>query len=323
VKALALLSGGLDGLLAARVVADQGVAVCGVHFVTAFLRAARTEAARRSPDLDVGVMDVSREHFESVVVRPKYGYGAAMNPCIDCRIFMLRKAASYARERSLDLVVTGEVLGQSRMSQRRESLARIERESGLAGRLLRPLSAAHLSPTEAEKEGRIVRSRLGSIEGRSRTAQLALARAFGMPVSLSPGGGCCLLADLGFSRRLRDLLAHGGPTYPGPDAMERLRLGRHFRLSHGMKAVVARDDEESRGLGGLAEGLWSCRAEGGGALVVVEGEQGEAGLARAAALAARYGAGRDLPRCAVVCRRGTEERRLEVSPEAEAGRFLV
>jgi hypothetical protein len=323
VKALALLSGGLDGLLAARLVADQGVDIHGVHFVTAFLRAARTEAARRSPDLGVAVMDVSREHFESVVVRPRYGYGAAMNPCIDCRIFMLRKAASLARECSADLVVTGEVLGQSRMSQRRESLERTERESGLAGRLLRPLSAAHLPPTEAESEGRIVRRRLGAIEGRSRKAQLALAHAYGMRAWPAPGSGCCLLADPGLSRRLRDLLAHGGPTYPGQQALERLRLGRHFRLSHGVKVVVARDDEESRGLGGLAEDLWTCRAEGGGALVVVEGDPADAGLARAAALAARYGAGRDLPRCAVVCRRGAEVRRLEAPPEPEPERFLV
>ncbi len=322
-KALALLSGGLDGRLAARLVAEQGVETEAVHFETAFLRSGRTEAARETPDLDVAVVDVAREHFEGVVVRPRHGYGTAMNPCIDCRVFMLRKAASLARERGADLVVTGEVLGQSRMSQRRESLERIEMESGLAGRLLRPLSAAHLPPTQAEADGRIDRSRLGDVRGRSRSAQLTLARRLGIHQWPAPGSGCCLLADLGFSRRLRDLLAHGGPSYPGAEALLRLRLGRHFRLSHGLKAVVARNDEESRRLAGLAAGLWTCRSDGGGALAVVEAEPDDAGLARAAALAARYGAGRDLARCGVVCRRGAEERRVEVGPEPEPARFLV
>ncbi|MBZ5638549.1 MAG: hypothetical protein LAO51_07300 [Acidobacteriia bacterium] len=322
-KALALLSGGLDGRLAARLVREQGVETEAVHFETAFLRAERTRAARSTPELPVEVVDVAREHFESVVVRPKHGYGTAMNPCIDCRIFMLRKAASLARERGADLVVTGEVLGQTRMSQRRESLLRIERESGLVGRLLRPLSAAHLPPTAAETDGRIDRSRLGDLEGRSRTAQQALARGLGVGDGPAPGSGCCLLADLGFSRRLRDLLAHGGSSYPGRDGLLRLRLGRHFRVSHGVKAVVARNDEEGRILAGLAAGLWTCRSEGGGALTIVEGEPDDAGLARAAALAARYGAGRDDSLCGVVCRRGAEERRVEVRPDAEPERFLV
>ena len=337
-KAVVLLSGGLDSTLAVRMLKEQGVEVHAVNFNTGFcltdharkvrktddLKKLRNEALRAGADLqvEVEIVDISKEYLD-ILTRPKHGYGSAANPCIDCRIFMLRKAASLARERGAELVVTGEVLGQSRMSQRRESLERIERESGLAGRLLRPLSAAHLTPSEAENDGRIVRNRLGEIHGRSRTGQLELARALGIRAWPAPGGGCCLLADLGFSRRLRDLLAHGGPSYPGPQALLRLRLGRHFRLSHGLKAVVARDDEESRGLAALAEDLWTCRAEGGGALVVVEGEPAEAGLGRAAALAARYGVGRGHPRCAVVCRRGAEERRFEVSPEAEPGRFLV
>jgi tRNA-specific 2-thiouridylase len=257
------------------------------------------------------------------VVRPKYGYGTGMNPCLDCRIFMLRKAAEIARERGSDLVVSGEVLGQTRMSQRRESLLRIERESGLAGRLLRSLSAGHLAPTEAEADGRIDRSRLGAAHGRSRSFQLELAARLDIREWPAPGSGCCLLADVGFARRLRDLVAHEGPSYPGRDAIERLRLGRHFRLSHRLKAVVARNDLEGKRLGGLSSDLWTCRSVEGGALVVLEGAPDETGLARAAALAARYGAARALPRCEIVCRRGNEERRVEVAPDPGPERLLV
>ncbi len=322
-KALALLSGGLDGRLAARLVAEQGLETEAVHFVTAFLREERTEAARGASDLCVTVVDVAAEHFETVVVRPKHGYGSGMNPCIDCRIFMLRHAARLADGRGAALVVTGEVLGQSRMSQRRESLERIERESGLAGRLLRPLSAAHLPPTEAETEGRLDRNRLGAIHGRSRSGQLELARGLGIRDWPAPGSGCCLLADAGFSRRLRDLLSHSGTAYPGREALARLRLGRHFRLSHALKAIVARNDEEGSRLAGLSEGLWTCRCQGGGAIVALEGEAPEAGLARAAGLAARYGAGRDSSLVEVVYRRGNEERRLSVPPERDPERYLV
>ena len=322
-KALALLSGGLDGRLAARLVAEQGLETEAVHFVTAFLREERTEAARGTADLPVTVVDVAAEHFETVVVRPKYGYGSGMNPCIDCRIFMLRQAARLAGERGAAVVVTGEVLGQSRMSQRRESLERIERESGLAGRLLRPLSAAHFAPTEAETDGRLDRSRLRAIHGRSRSGQLELARDLGIRDRPAPGGGCCLLADAGFSRRLRDLLSHAGTAYPGREALARLRLGRHFRLSHALKAIVARNDEEGRSLAGLSEGLWTCRCQGGGAILALEGEPAEAGLALAAGLAARYGAGRDASLAEVVCRRGDLERRVFVPPERDAERYLV
>ena len=323
-KALALLSGGLDGRLAARLVAEQGLETEAVHFVTAFLREERTEAARGTAELPVTVVDVAAEHFETVVVRPKHGYGSGMNPCIDCRIFMLRQAARLAGERGATLVVTGEVLGQSRMSQRRESLERIGRESGLAGRLLRPLSAAHLPLTEAETEGRLDRSRLLAIHGRSRSGQLELARKLGIrDDGPAPGSGCCLLADAGFSRRLRDLLSHAGTAYPGPEALARLRLGRHFRLSHAIKAIVARNDEEGRSLAGLSEGLWTCCCQGGGAMVVLEGEPSLAGLARAAGLAARYGAGRDASLAEVVWRNGNEERRVSVPPERDAERYLV
>ncbi len=323
VKALALLSGGLDGRLAARLVASLGVEVETVHFETAFLRRERTEAARATADFPPTVVDVAREHFETVVVRPRFGYGRAMNPCIDCRIFMLRRAATIAAERAIDVVVTGEVLGQTRMSQRRESLEGIERESGLAGRLLRPLSAAHLPPTAAELDGRIDRAALGTIHGRSRTGQLALARRLGDPRAPAPGGGCCLLADPGFSRRLRDLLAHSGEAWPGREPLLRLRLGRHFRLSHALKAVVARSDDEGERLAALSEGLWTGRCAGGGALVVLEGDPGDDGLARAARLAARDGAGREASRAEILFRRGSEERTVDAPPEHDPERFLL
>jgi tRNA-specific 2-thiouridylase len=168
-----------------------------------------------------------------------------------------------------------------------------------------------------------VRDRLESIHGRSRSAQLELARRFGIPQQPSTGGGCCLLSDAGFSRRLKDHLGHEGTAWPGAEPLARLRLGRHFRLSHAIKVVVARNDDDGRELAAVASGSWVCRCVAGGALAVVEGSPGEEGLSRAAALAAHYGAGRDLPRAEVVCTLGSEERRVFVVPERDPGRFGV
>lgn len=292
-RALGLISGGWDGEIAAAMVRAAGWEVLGLHLDHGFVRDDRAAEARRPREFPVEVRGVAREFLAEVVRRPRHGYGSAMNPCIDCRIFMLRRAAAMAEERGIGLVFTGEVLGQTRMSQRRESLLRIEAESGLSGRLLRPLSARFLEPTRAETGGAIDRDRLGAIHGRGRREQARLSAGLGLPPPRARGGPCCLLADRAFAARLRDLLAHSPEDGPPLPALALLRRGRHFRLSHRAKAVVARDEEECRLLRERHADLPSCQAEDGrGPVVLLEGDPDETEVRSAAALALRFGAHR-------------------------------
>lgn len=331
VKALGLLSGGLDSTLAARLLREQGVEVEGVHFSTGFCKVDHRRALGRPADRErperlesaalragaelaapVEIVDVSREYLREVVLRPKYGYGSAMNPCIDCRIFMLRRAAELASERGADVVFTGEVVGQRPMSQHHAAMRTVEQESGLAGRLLRPLSAAHLPPTEVEREGRVDRARLGAAHGRGRGAQLELARRFGIDAFPAPSGGCCFLADANFARRLRDLLSHRDPESIEPEDLLLLKLGRHFRIAHDAKGVFGRDEAESRWLRLDGGDRWRCQvADGRGSYGVLEGEGAEGKLAEGAALAVRYSSHRTEARVRVVLRRGDVERIVE------------
>ncbi len=334
VKALGLISGGLDSTLAARILQEQGIEVEGVHFATGFCRVdhrralgrpedlarperVRNEALRAGSDLGapVEIVDVAEEYLRDVVLRPKHGYGSAMNPCIDCRIFMLRKAAETARERGADVVFTGEVVGQRPMSQHHRALAIIEEESGLEGRLLRPLSAAHLDPTEAEQDGRIDRDRLAAAHGRTRRVQLELARRFGIEEFPTPSGGCCFLADKSFARRLRDLISHRDPESIGREDLLLLKVGRHFRLAHDLKVILGRDEAESRLLRVEARERWTCQvADARGSFGLVLGEPFPAHLEEVAALAARYSSHREKPLVEVVVRSGAGEHRARVAP---------
>lgn len=333
VKAIGLISGGLDSTLAARLLQDQGVEVEGVHFSTGFCRVdhrralkrpsdlarpdrVRNEALRAGADLTapVEIVDVQEEYLREVVLHPKHGYGSAMNPCIDCRIFMLRKAAELAAEKGADVVFTGEVVGQRPMSQHHAALATIEEESGLRGKLLRPLSAKHLPPTAAEEDGRIDRSRLGTANGRSRNFQLDLARASGIEEFPTPSGGCCFLADKNFAARMRDLIAHRDPATIGREDLFLLKVGRHFRLAHDLKVVLGRDEAESRLLKAHAAARTTCQVtDGRGSLGVVEGT-GEDRDLEVAALAARYSRHRLEDRVSVVLRGPAAERTMVVVP---------
>jgi hypothetical protein len=286
VRALALVAPGLDGALAARLLAEQGVEVEAIHFTTGFARA----TPRPRFGVPLTLRDVRADYLREVVAAPRYGTGAGANPCLDCKIFLLRRASAEAAARGADLVCTGEVVGQDPMSQRKEWLLRAAREAGLEGRVLRPLSARHLPETDAERAGAIDRAHLGSAHGRRREVQAALAARFGggeVPVA---AGGCCRLPERAFAARVRDLLAHRALDTIGPDDLEVLHFGRHFRLGPALKAVVARNEEEGRRLLALAGERFTARA-GSGALVWLDGDpEGEAGT-RAACLAARYGGG--------------------------------
>ncbi|MFH1798913.1 MAG: tRNA 4-thiouridine(8) synthase ThiI [Candidatus Omnitrophota bacterium] len=253
-KAIALISGGLDSLLAARLVMDQGVEVVGAAFVMQFASRdaeqfkTRTALAADEAGIPIIFKDISTE-FLRVLKNPKYGYGANLNPCIDCRILMLESAKKILREERAGFIVTGEVLGERPMSQMRGALEMIEKKTALEGLLLRPLSAKLFKETFAEKQGIVDRDKLLSIEGRSREVQLRLAKKFGLSKFFAPGGGC-LLTDEIFSRKLRDLMAVGAMTKGDIDL---LKHGRHFRLDKKTKIIVGRDNSDNEKIQSLKE----------------------------------------------------------------------
>ncbi len=254
-KALCLLSGGLDSILAARIVLDLGVELEAMNFVTAFCTctpktagcAAAVSAARQ---LGIRVRTFNTtEPFLEIVKNPPHGWGRYLNPCIDCRILMFRRALSHMKEVGAQFLVTGEVLGERPMSQRREAMSLVEREAGAEGLVLRPLSAKLLGPSIPERDGWVDREKLLAISGRSRKPQIGLARELGIGDYPCPAGGC-RLTDPGFAGRMKDLLDHE-PEITVRD-VRLLRWGRHFRLSPASKAVVGRNEEENGRISSLA-----------------------------------------------------------------------
>lgn len=247
-KAIVLLSGGLDSILAARMMLEQGVEVVAVNYFVRFAMCGGPDEssaikAAKALGLKLNVFDITDEYLE-MFKKPKHGYGANINPCIDCKIFMLKKAKEYMKEAEASFLVTGEVLGERPMSQRRDALNIIERDAGVKGILLRPLSAKLLNPTIPEKEGVVDRNGLMDISGRSRKPQMALAEKFGIKEYPNPAGGC-LLTDPGFSRRVKDLIGH---DLLNVEELELLSTGRHFRISDKAKIIIGRDEDENRRL---------------------------------------------------------------------------
>jgi tRNA-specific 2-thiouridylase len=320
-RAIALLSGGLDSTLAVKLMLEQRVAVEALNFHTPFCQcnrrggceATRVAAQFRFPCRTLAVVD---EFFERIR-HPRYGYGSGMNPCLDCRILMFSKARQRMVETSADFVFTGEVVGERPMSQRFDAMRIIEREAGLEGRLLRPLSAKLLPPTVPEQEGLVDRERLLAIRGRSRKPQMTLARAHGIVDYPCPAGGC-LLTDRGFARRMRDLVQHTR----GFDLndVNLLKVGRHFRLTPAVKAVVGRNEGENARIAALArsDDLLLEVKGWGSPTTLLRGPGGDREVHVAASMTVRYS---DAPGCAVVsCRRPEEAgtRDVDANPLAEA-----
>jgi tRNA U34 2-thiouridine synthase MnmA/TrmU len=246
IKAIGLLSGGLDSTLAVKLMMNQGIEVTALNFITPFCTCTRKgckhEANRIAEKFDIPIkVVVAGDEYIQMVKNPKHGYGKNMNPCIDCRIFMLKKAKKYMEEMGASFLFTGEVLGQRPMSQRRETMTIIEKEAGLEGLILRPLSAQFLEPTIPEKEGLIDREKLFGIRGRWRKPQMELAEEFGIKDYLCPAGGC-RLTDPQFARRVREAFEH---DEDGIQDMNLLKYGRHFRLPSGVKVIVGRNEEEN------------------------------------------------------------------------------
>ncbi|UCC80034.1 MAG: hypothetical protein JSW64_01370 [Candidatus Zixiibacteriota bacterium] len=324
VKAAALYSGGLDSTLAILQMMKYGVEVEAITFMTHF----GCDASDRStcghdpyPAAEKFGFRVKLAHlgqkFIDIVKNPRYGRGRNMNPCIDCRLVMLAEARDYMELTGGQFVITGEVLGQRPMSQRRFTLDLIAKNCGLEGRLVRPLCGRLLPPTVPEKEGLIQREWLLDIEGRSRKRQMALAEQFGLSEYPNPAAGC-LLTDERYSDRLRDLLKYD----PDPDFndLNLLRVGRHFRLSDRVKLVVGRDEREND----LIESLRrpdDCIMEVlefGSPIGLLRGEADETVMKTAASVVARYCDGKNEPllRVTYVARNG--DGALETAPAGEA-----
>lgn len=337
-KAIALVSGGLDSTLAVALVKRQGIEVKAVNFYTGFCitetqrrkggrsdgTVPRNEALRAASDLEVDIeyVDLSDSGYLDLIVAPRYGYGANANPCVDCRIFMMARAREIMEREGADLVFTGEVLGQRPKSQRRDTLRLIERESGLTGRLLRPLSAKLLEPTIPEREGLVDRNRLEAIRGRSRQRQMELAAELGIADWPQPAGGCCYLTDEAFARKFFDILdareGAGEERRITREDIVLLSTGRHFRLSPRAKLVVGRNEVENALLENYAAGRARLEARGVmGPVALVEGEPTWEERALAARVVARYGKGRDRPQVEVEWREDGEVEVLAVAPEQD------
>jgi len=296
-QALAMLSGGLDSALAAKLVRDLGVEVIGINFSTFLSRKGRDQAIRSAENVGIEIKTFDfTEDFLRMLRRPKFGYGSGMNPCVDCRILMLRKAKPHMERLGANFVVTGEVLGQRPMSQRRDTLRTVERESGLEGLLLRPLSARHLPPTVPEQRGWIDRDRLLDLQGRSRKEQMRLAEMWGITEYSQPAGGC-LLTDETYARRLRDLFDHLPDSAElTVEQAELLRLGRQFRVSEEVKIIVGRNEAENDLLEAYRPGRdtlvpVSCT----GPLVLVEGNPSSGEIQIVAGIVARYSTRKGAP----------------------------
>ena len=286
VTGIGLMSGGLDSMLAARLLMEQGIEVVGISFTTPFFGSANAEKAAERIGFPLLIRDITDIHLE-VVKDPASGYGANMNPCIDCHALMVREARRIMDEKGWDFIFTGEVLNERPMSQTRASLNRVANLSGCRGLVLRPLSALRLDETIPEQEGKVDRKRLLDIQGRSRKPQMALAEKYGIRDYPTPAGGC-LLTDPGFSRRLRDLIDNGPEE--GAFSYELLKVGRHFRIAPGIKAVVGRDHAENLRLEELRreEDLLLRTADIPGPAVLLAGPASEEEIAAAASLVARY-----------------------------------
>lgn len=330
-KAVALVSGGLDSMLAVRVVQDQGIHVEGLNFFTGFCVEGHTHAIRENAKpkrnnalwvaerlgMKLHFVDVV-EDYRNVVLNPKYGYGANLNPCLDCKIFMVQRALEWMHGHGFDFIITGEVVGQRPKSQRKDTLPVVQRDSGVGDLLLRPLCARHLPPTRPEREGWVERERLFGFSGRSRKPQIALAQEYGFEDYAQPAGGCCFLTDPQYAVKLTDLWRSRGDRVYDLDDIVLLKVGRHIRPQPDFKVIIAREEGEGRFLTGFRKRFISIRTlSHGGPEALIDGVVTDSDIELAARLVARYGQGRDCESVRLEVRAlSGSTRELEVRPFA-------
>jgi tRNA U34 2-thiouridine synthase MnmA/TrmU len=330
-RAVALISGGLDSLLAAKLMLEQGIHVEGINFYTGFCVEGHTHAIRKKDKakpkrnnalwsaeqlgIKLHIIDIIEE-YKDVLINPKHGYGANMNPCLDCKIFMVGKARQWMEENDFDFIITGEVMGQRPMSQRKDLLPVVVRESGADDRLLRPLCAKNLAATLPEREGWIERDKLKGFSGRNRKPQMALAKEFGFEDYATPAGGCCFLTDKNYSDKLVDLWqARNKKEYELDDIML-LKVGRHLRPEPHYKLIVSREEGENKFLQGYKKhfGFIEIKSHNG-PLTLIDGELHDEDLIKASRIAARFSQGRDAQSVTVkVTNKNGEEKMIDIAP---------
>lgn len=318
-------------MLATKAVMEQGIHVEGINFFTGFCVEGHTHAIRKRDSekpkrnnslwvaeqlgIKLHIIDIIEE-YKQVLLNPKHGYGANMNPCLDCKIFMVNKAKQWMLENGFDFIITGEVIGQRPMSQRKQTMPIIAAQSGADDLLLRPLCAQNLPATKPEREGWVDRNKLFDITGRSRKPQFALAKHYGFTDFAQPAGGCCFLTDESYSLKLVDLWkARGVRDYELDDVML-LKVGRHIRPKPHFKLIVAREDGESQFMSGYKKEFISMNcASHRGPLVLIDGVVSEEDLQLAGQILARYGQGREADLVEVTIRdQQGNERNISVKP---------
>jgi hypothetical protein len=303
-KAVALLSGGLDSRLAIRILQQQGIAIEALNFRTIF-GCCKDEASQAAHELGVRLTVVGMdESYLDIIKRPKYGYGKGINPCVDCRIYLFEIARKFMDEVGASFVVSGEVVGQRPMSQKRRDLDIIARDAALEDLLLRPLSAKLLPPTLPERLGVVDRERLFGVEGRSRKGLIELARQFGFNEIPQPSTGCALTEPL-FANKVRDLIELA-PQARQWD-FELLRIGRHFRFDVDTKVVLGRDERQNEQLRLMAaqdnaSPCWVVEPENfTGPTALVTGPHREDAAQFVTGLIARYSRSCDPDKSTVAC----------------------
>ncbi|MFQ5498350.1 MAG: hypothetical protein ACE5FH_01645 [Candidatus Zixiibacteriota bacterium] len=320
--AVALFSGGLDSALAVLLILQQNIEVTAITFMTHFgcdLGDRSSCGSNPYPTAEKFGFNVKLMHlgqkFVDIVKSPRFGRGKNMNPCTDCRLLMLREAKDFMEMINADFIITGEVIGQRPMSQVRNKMNLVLRESSLKGKLLRPLSAKLLDPTEPELSGLVDRNMLERISGRSRHRQIELAKKFGLEDYPSPASGC-LLTDESYSKRLRDLLAHTDRiTF---NDLNLLRLGRHFRLDSSTKLIVGRNEQENNSIQAYRKPehhhLESLGI--GSPVTLLIGSASEENLMKAASITARYCANKreSLVTVSLIGDNGNSDREFVVPP---------
>ena len=318
--AIALFSGGLDSALAILMLLKQDIKVTAITFMTHFgcdlgdrsSCGSDPYPAAEKFGFSVKLMHLGQK-FVDIVRNPKFGYGKNMNPCTDCRILMLNEAREFMEMSGADFIVTGEVMGQRPMSQLKDKLFLTIKETGLQGKLLRPLSAKLLQPTDAELNGMVDREQLEGISGRGRKRQMEMAVEFGLDDYPSPASGC-LLTDASYSRRLRDLLAHSEKiTF---DDLNLLRAGRHFRVNPQTKLVVGRNESDNKIIESCAqpEHIRLEAVEIGSPLTLLIGESNEESIEKGAAITARYSAARKESQVEITVTSPDGQHRVKVRP---------
>jgi len=278
-KALVLMSGGLDSMLAARILQEQ-CEVIGICFESPFFGCEKAKKAAEQLAILLKIIKLGKKYYK-MLRKPKHGYGSAMNPCIDCHAFMLKLARKMMRREKADFIATGEVLNERPMSQTLKSLEIVEKESGLSQKLLRPLSAKLLPETEIEKKGLVDRSKLLDISGRSRKKQMELAEKYKLSYP-APAGGC-LLCEKEFGKKLAELFSRKKRV--SENDLEMLKYGRHF-WHNKSRIIVGRNEQENNKLLEL-KGRRDFALEAAdipGPIVILQGKD----IAEAARLAARY-----------------------------------